>query len=67
MIRNCGKNLRLTVTNLKSIKNKDTHHLDHLKDNRTDICIATETWLNDDDKTCLECCDLSKMAFKPNW
>ena len=47
------KNLRLTVTNLQSIKNKDTNLLDHLVDNRTDICIAMETWLNDDDKTWL--------------
>ena len=39
------KNLRLTVTNYWSIKNKDTNLLDHLVDNRTDICIATETWL----------------------
>ena len=41
------KNLRLTVTNLWSIKNKDTNLLAHLVDNRTDICIATEAWLND--------------------
>ena len=52
------ENLRLTVTNLQSIKNKDTNLLDHLVDNRTDICIGTETWLNEDDKTWLECCDL---------
>ena len=60
------KNLRLTVTNLQSIKNKDTNLLDHLVENRIDICIATETWLNEDDKIWLECCDLSKMAFKSN-
>ena len=33
-------------------------------DNRTDICIAMETWLNDDDKTWLECCDLSKNGLQ---
>ena len=57
-------NLRLTVINLWSIKNKDTNLLDHLVDNRTDICIAMEMWLNDDDKTWLECCDLSKNGFQ---
>ena len=57
------KNLRLTVTNLQSIKNKDTNLLDHLVDNRTDICIAMDTWLNDNGKTCLEC-DLSKNGFQ---
>ena len=58
------KNLRLTVTNLQSIKNKDTNLLDHLVENRTVICIATEMWLNEDDKIWLECCDLSKNGFQ---
>ena len=53
------KNLRLTVINIWSIKNKDTNLLDHLVENKTDICIVTETWLNEDDKIWLECCDLS--------
>ena len=38
--------------------------LDHLVENRTDICIATETWLHEDDKIWLECCDLSKNGFQ---
>ena len=58
------KNLRLTATNLQSIKNKDTNLLDHLVEDRTDICIATETWLNEDDKIWLECSDLSKNSFQ---
>ena len=58
------KNLRLTVTNLQSIKNKDTNLLDHLVDNRTDICIDMDNWLSDNDKTWLECCDVSKYGFK---
>ena len=53
------KNLGLTVINIRSIKNKDIN-LDHLVENKTDICIVTETWLNEDDNTWLECCDLSK-------
>ena len=62
MIRNSGN--RLTVTNLQSIKNKYTDLLGHLVDNRTDTCIAMETWLNDHEKTGLECCHLSKNGFQ---
>ena len=65
---NCDKGLRknlgLTVINIQSIKNKDTNLLDHLVENKTDICIVTETWLNEDDKIWLECCDLSKNGFQ---
>ena len=60
------KNLRLTVINIQSIQNKDTNLLDHLVENKTGICIVTETWLNEDDQIWLECCNLSKMAFKLN-
>ena len=60
------KNLGLTIINIQSIKNKDTNLLDHLVENKTDICIVTETWLNEDDKILLECCDLSKMALEFN-
>ena len=68
-MNNCDKELwknlkRLTVINLWSIKNKDTNLLDHLVDNKTDICIVTETWLNEDDKIWPECCDFSKNAFQ---
>ena len=58
------KNLRLTVINIWSIKNKDINLLDHLVENKTDICIVTETWLNEDDKIRLECCGLSKNGFQ---
>ena len=58
------KNLGLTVINIQSIKNKHTNLLDHLVENKTDICIVTETWLTEDDKIWLDCCDLSKMAIK---
>ena len=33
-------------------------------ENKTDIYIVTETWLNEDDKTWLECCDLSKNGYQ---
>ena len=33
-------------------------------ENKTDICIVTETWLKEDDKIWLECCDLSKNGYQ---
>ena len=67
-LTNCDKelkkNLGLTVINIWSIKNKHTDLLDHLVENKTDICIVTETWLNEDDKTWLGCCDLSKNGYQ---
>ena len=65
---NCDKELRknlgLTVINIWSIKNKDTNLLDHLVENKTDICTVTETWPKEDDKIWLECCDLSKNGYQ---
>ena len=58
------KNLELTVVNIRSIKNKDSILLDHLVESKTDICMVTETWLNEDDNTWLECCDLSKNGYQ---
>ena len=58
------KNLGLTVINIWLIKNKDTNLLDHLVENKTDTCIVTETWLKEDDKIWLECCDLSKNGYQ---
>ena len=52
------------MINIWSIKNKHTNLLDHLMENKTEICIVPETWLNDDDKTWLECCDLSKNGYQ---
>ena len=64
---NCVKEIRKKfriVINIWSIKNKDTNLLDHLVENETDICIITETWLKEDDKIWLECCDLSKNGYQ---
>ena len=58
------KNLGLTVINIWSIKNKDTILLDHLVENKTDICIVTETWQNEDDKIWLECCDITRNGYQ---
>ena len=54
------KNLGLSVINIQLIKNKHTNLLDNLVENKTDMCIVTETWLTDDHRIWLDCCDLSK-------
>ena len=58
------KNLGLSVIYIRSIKNKHTNLLDKLVENKTYICIVTETWLTDDDKIWLGCCDLSKNGYQ---
>ena len=61
--RELRKNLGLSLINIRSIKNKHTNLLDNLVENKTDICIVTETWLTDDDKVWLDCSDLSKNGY----
>ena len=58
------KNLGLSLINIQSIKNKHTKLLDNLVENKTDICIVTETWLTEDDKVWLDCSDLSKNGYQ---
>ena len=58
------KNLGLSLINIQSIKNKHTNLLDNLVENKTDICIVTETWLTEDDKIWLDCCDLSQNGYQ---
>ena len=61
--RELRKNLGLSLINIWSIKNKHTNLLDNLVENKTDICIVTETWLTEDDKVWLDCSDLSKNGY----
>ena len=67
-VTGCDKELRnnlgLSLINILSIKNKHTNLLDNLVENKTDICIVTETWLTKDDKIWLDCCDLSKNGYQ---
>ena len=42
---NSSTNIKGTLANMQSIKNKDLILYDYLQSNDTDICILTETWL----------------------
>ena len=45
---NRAKQLHLLLSNIQSIKNKELLLLEHLNNNRIDIAVVTETWLNED-------------------
>ena len=42
------KQLHLLLSNIQSIKNKELLLLEHLNNNRIDIAVVKETWLNED-------------------
>ena len=44
-----SKHVSFALCNTQSIRNKDTVLLDHLSEHKIDLCIATETWLRDQD------------------
>ena len=46
--RNRTKQLHLLLSNIQSIKNKELLLLEHLNNNKIDIAVITETWLNED-------------------
>ena len=59
---NSSSNMKVTLANIQSIKNKDLILYDYLQSNDSDICILTETWLQncDNDEIWLEMTDLNK-------
>ena len=42
---NRNKYISLVLSNIQSLHNKDTLLLDHLVEEKADLCIVTETWL----------------------
>ena len=48
-----GKNLKLGLCNVQSIKNKQDHLFSEILLHSLDICVFTETWLSDSDKDTL--------------
>ena len=42
---NRSKYVSLVVSNIQSLRNKDTLLLDHLSDVKANLCLVTETWL----------------------
>ena len=63
---NSSSNIKVTLVNIQSIRNKDLILYDYLQWNDTDICILTETWLQncDSDEIWLDMSDLNKNEFK---
>ena len=42
--------LKLSTVNIQSIKSKDDDLLEYLLETKTDLCIVTKTWLNDENE-----------------
>ena len=62
--RNRTKQLHLLLSNIQSIKNKELLLLEHLNNNRIDIAVITESWLNEDtDKAWVLTSQLNRNGF----
>ena len=63
---NSSSNINGTLANIQSIRNKDLMLYDYLQSNDTDICILTETWLQNcnSDEIWLDMTDLNNNEFK---
>ena len=58
------KQLCLLLSNIQSIKNKELLLLEHLNNNRIDIAVVIETWLNEDtDKAWVLNSELNRNGF----
>ena len=62
--RNRTKQLHLLLSNIQSIKNKELLLLEHLNNNKIDIVVITEMWLNEDtDKAWVLTLELNRNGF----
>ena len=58
------KQLHLLLGNIQSIKNKELQLLEHLNNDRIDIAVVIETWLNEDtDKAWVLTSELNRNGF----
>ena len=61
---NRTKQLHLLLSNIQSMRNKELLLLEHLNNNRIDIAVVTETWLNEDtDKAWVLTSELNRNGF----
>ena len=63
-VKNRSKNLTVGLANVRSIKNKDNLLKQMLVEKRIDICVLTETWLNNKDNQWIESTELNKDGFR---
>ena len=58
------KQLQLLLSNIQAIKNKELQLLEHLNNNRIDIAVVIETWLDEDtDKAWVLTSELNRNGF----
>ena len=55
-IHNITTKLKLTTINIQSLKSKELTLIEHLGSKDADMCIVTETWLNEDDQVWFQKC-----------
>ena len=63
-IHNITTKLKLTTINIQSLKSKELTLIEHLGSNDADMCIVTETWLNEDDHVWLQSSEFNKTGWK---
>jgi len=63
-IKNNSQNINIGLVNVRSVKNKDIWLKHQLIDEEIDICVITETWLNDSNAEWITSTELNKDGFK---
>ncbi|XP_070565305.1 uncharacterized protein [Ptychodera flava] len=63
LVMNNSCQVKISTWNAHSIKNKPDLLRDYLFDNKIDICVITETWLQPKDHIWIECCDLNNNGL----
>ena len=58
--------VNLCTVNIQSIRSKDTLLTEYLINNKIDLALVTETWLNDSDSDWLLCNELTQSGFTLN-
>ena len=55
--------VKLGVLNARSVRNKDVLIKDYLTDSNIDICVISETWLQDYDDYWIKACELNRDGY----
>ena len=63
-IHNISTKVKLTTINIQSLKSKELTLIEHLGSNDADMCIVTETWLNEDNQVWLQSSEFNKNGWK---
>ena len=63
-IYNMSTKIKLTTINIQSLKSKELTLIEHLGSSDADMCVVTETWLNDDDEVWLQGSEFNKNGWK---